>query len=392
MTLDSTNPPEEEARLGSLWALDLLDTPAEAQFDDITALAASICEAPMALISLVDLDRQWFKSRVGVDAPQTPRSQSVCAYTMMGDSVLEIPDTRLDPRTVDNPLVEDVTVSMKFYAGAPLVTSDGVPLGALCVLDRKPRQLTDMQRNALAVLGRQVMTQIELRMALKGQRRALDEAQSVAQELREALRVQEILSLEIDHRVKNSLQQVTAFLRLQARNSDSEDLRAALEDAQRRVMAVASIHAELHRSSASDEVSLSHYLVNLGRDMSESAGENVTIRLLSDDMVLPTTTATSLAMIVNEFVANSLKYAFPGGRAGQIEARFVREGAAIVGTLTDDGIGYAGLVDEAKPKGLGMRIMEAAASQLEGEMTFEPPVKGTRMILRLPFPVGRAAA
>ena len=390
MSFNSSALPDEAARLEALREIGLLDTEAERDFDEIVALAANICDAPMSLISLVDSERQWFKARKGIDATETPRAQSVCAYTMQNDEVLEISDTRLDARTADNALVDDGVVDMKFYAGAPLVTDDGVQLGALCVLDRTPRELTDLQRQALRVLSRQVMAQISLRRALKAQQELLEQAEQTSADLREALNLQEVLSLEIDHRVKNSLQQVTAFLRLQARAASNPEVREGLEEAEHRVMAIASIHAELHRSAAVDEVELSGYLVNLGRELATTADDAVTIDLTSDEILLPTGTATSLAVIVNEFVANSLKYAFPAGRHGTIAVHFALDGDQITAQFSDDGVGYSNKPEQPTRKGLGMRIMQAAAAQLDGEMSYDEDAKqGTRM--RLSFPLKRKA-
>ncbi len=157
--------PENEAeRLEALRRYELLDTPAEAGFDDITALAAQICEAPIALISLVDAHRQWFKSKVGLAAGETPRDVSFCAHAIDGPDILEVPDALEDERFRDNGLVAGGP-RIRFYAGAPLIAPDGFGLGTLCVIDRVPRRLTPMQRDALARLGRQVVTLMELRLA-----------------------------------------------------------------------------------------------------------------------------------------------------------------------------------------------------------------------------------
>ena len=212
---------DEEARLAQLHALGLLDTPREADFDEIARLAAAICEAPMAAVSLIDRDRQWFKAAEGLEVRETPRSISVCAHAMLGDAILEIEDTTQDPITRDNPIVRDGQVDMKFYAGAPLVTGDGLRLGALCVLDRVPRRLSPLQRQALTTLAAQVVAQIALR-------RALRDSHDTAKRLRAALALHDVLAQEMDHRVRNSLQQVSAFLRLQAAESDDPAVRVAL--------------------------------------------------------------------------------------------------------------------------------------------------------------------
>lgn len=159
-------PPDEPARLAALQGLDILDTAAEQAYDDLTLLASIICDTPIALITLVDEDRQWFKSRVGVIDTETPRDIAFCAHAINRPrELLEVPDTHQDRRFVHNPLVTG-ELGIRFYAGAPLVTDDGHALGTLCVIDAQPRSLSDRQRTALAALARQVVAQFKLREAV----------------------------------------------------------------------------------------------------------------------------------------------------------------------------------------------------------------------------------
>jgi len=169
--------------MAALHAYDVLDTEAEAEFDDLAALAARICDVPTALVSLVAEDRQWFKARVGLETAQTGRDVSFCARAMLGEGVMIVADTRQDPQFSDNGLVTGPPY-VRFYAGAPLVTADGLPLGSLCVLDSAPRPqgLTPFQTNALEVLARQVMNLLELRRALK----ARDESEQTTRRALEA--------------------------------------------------------------------------------------------------------------------------------------------------------------------------------------------------------------
>ncbi len=161
-------------RLSALDRYDILDTPAERGFDDIVSLACQLCRTPVALVSFVARDRQWFKARVGFNPCETPLSQSVCAHALGFDDLLVIPDLALDPRTAANTLVTGEPY-LRFYAGAPLHTPEGISLGTLCVIDHEPRPggLSPEQADALRALARQVMVQLELHRAVDNRGQAL---------------------------------------------------------------------------------------------------------------------------------------------------------------------------------------------------------------------------
>jgi PAS domain S-box-containing protein len=158
-------PGNEAERLAALRSLGILDTPPERVYDEITALAAYICQTPIALISLVDAERQWFKSRVGCAAEETPRDVALCAHTILEDDLMVVPDAVADKRFANNPLVTPPW-SIRFYAGAPLVTAEGHALGTLCVIDHRRRELTVAQARALRALSHQVVAQLRLHKQL----------------------------------------------------------------------------------------------------------------------------------------------------------------------------------------------------------------------------------
>ena len=181
---------DEEERLAALQRYDLLDTLPEQVYDDLARLAAHVCQTPIALVSLIDTDRQWFKARVGLDTQETSIEHSFCAHAVAAGKVLVVPNAMLDARFRDNPLVTGPP-DIRFYAGTPLLSRDGHALGTLCVIDREPRELGEQQLEMLRVLGRQVMSQIELRLHL-AERARIERAMSefvsiVSHELRTPL-------------------------------------------------------------------------------------------------------------------------------------------------------------------------------------------------------------
>ena len=178
MKVGYPNPENESERLNTLRGYGILDTHPEDRFDDLTRLAAIICGTPSSVISLVDEDRQWFKSKIGFDACQTPREDAICAHAIMTPDVFVVRDTTKDPRFANNPMVLGEP-HLRFYAGAPLEAPNGHRLGALCVLDRVPRQLSPDQLESLRILSRQVMSQVVLGKNLQELRIALQKTEDL---------------------------------------------------------------------------------------------------------------------------------------------------------------------------------------------------------------------
>ncbi len=185
--MSPTTPSSEAARLAALQAYRILDTPPEREYDDLAALAAEICGAPIAAISLVDESRQWFKAAVGFAERETPRDISFCSVAIRapGDDLFVVADATRDPRFASYANVTGEP-HIRFYAGAPLVSSDGFALGSLCVIDRRPRTLTSAQERTLRVLRRHVVNALELRRLLHAQRATIEQLHATQRALEEA--------------------------------------------------------------------------------------------------------------------------------------------------------------------------------------------------------------
>jgi two-component sensor histidine kinase len=207
---------EEKDRLAALRRYAVLDTPCEADFDDIVRMAAHVCDTPVAVISLVDDRRQWFKAEVGLDVRETSLIESMCAQAIREPGLFIVPDASKDPRFDDNPVVKGKP-HVRFYVGARLDTPEGLPLGALCILDTKARDdLTEAQKFTLGALARQVMTQLELR-------RAIAERDEALAAVHQAEQRQALLVRELHHRIRNTLAMVQSLLGSTARSSRTID-------------------------------------------------------------------------------------------------------------------------------------------------------------------------
>lgn len=204
-TMKARLPENEKERLEQLHRYQVLDTPPEQVFDDLANLAAHICGTPIALVSLVDADRQWFKSRVGMSAIETSRDVSFCAHAILEpENLLVVPDATQDERFAANALVVEEP-KIRFYAGAPLVTGNGLAVGTLCVLDRVARKLTEAQLDALKILRNQVQRELELRLKAAELIRALA-ARDVAEE---AVREREAVLRDLLENTTDLIQRVS---------------------------------------------------------------------------------------------------------------------------------------------------------------------------------------
>lgn len=260
--------PENEARrLEALHRHEILDTPAEAAFDDLVSIAAAICGMPMGAVTLIDAERQWFKTRLGLEDPQTPRDHSFCAHAILEPQhMLIVPDARDDARFRDNPAVTGAP-GVRFYAGAPLLDAEGLAMGALCVMDREPRELAPYQRAALDALSRQVSALLQLRRVSLELRLHLQERDWYEQQLQQFSAELELQNADLSEQVR-----LDALTRLPNRRALSAALAQALAEGGRFCLALLDIDRfksinDTHGHATGDEV-----LVLVASTLRASAG------------------------------------------------------------------------------------------------------------------------
>ena len=331
----------DPARLAHLRGYRILDSAPDDRFDALTRLAAHVFEMPIALVSLVDEDRQWFKSHHGMKADETPIEQAICAHVLHAGAPVVIPDTLEDARTVGNTLCHGPE-AVRFYAGAPLLDGSGHIIGTFCLLDTRPRDLAPDRVPMLEDFAGQSMELIRLHKLLAEK---------------------DLARQETDHRIKNSLSALMSTLRLQRRGLGAEDGAAdeVLRVTETRIGMLAALHEALCYTDHGLAIDLAEFLQSTVRAATIGAPREIRSSVRAAPRTVDANKAAALGSVVNEFVQNSLKHAFPDGRDGLIEitGEALPDGAYRL-ILSDDGIG----LPEVPPRrGLGLRIIESTASQ-----------------------------
>jgi two-component sensor histidine kinase len=352
----------EEYRLDALRRYAILDTPREADFDEVVRVTSAICNAPISVINLIDQGRQWFKAEVGLGVRETPIDSSICAHAILQSELFIIPDTTQDDRFCDNPLVTG-DPRLRFYAGALLETPEGFPLGTVCVLDYKPRNLDQTQKDFLRLMAHQVMKLLELRRIAAAEHIARLKAEEVVKE-------NETLMREGDHRLMNSLQLVQSLLALQSRSAASEETKTQLALASNRVLAIATVHKQLHLTGSMEEVDIGDFLRRLCESLKHTAPPQIeAIKLTADTCLRRSDVASGLGLLVAELVTNSFKYAYAVDQRGNISVDFkqTQDGWRLV--VSDEGRGLPEGFDIGQSKGFGMQVVKAFVQRLSAKLT-----------------------
>lgn len=360
MSNTSLMPPNEPERMAAVRRYDILDTPPDGAFDRITALAARRFGVPISIISIVDEDRIWFKSRHGVPVEQIGRDPGLCASAILTNDPHILTDASVDPRSLANPLVAG-DFGLRFYAGVPLTTSDGHNLGTLCIIDKAPRPIDEAQIADLKDLAAVVMDQMELQLAA---RRSVSRA--------------ELMAKEIDHRVMNSLQFVSSLLSMQSRSPEVGEAARHLQLAANRVAAVAQVHRHF-TAEGTDVTSAIGFLRKLCSDLESVLGQAIAVG--GDEADVPTTAIQPLGLLVNELVTNAAKHG-----QGTIEVDYSVTGNVHKLSVCNAGPGLPDDFDIAEARAsLGMRVVTVLVNQLGGELSAGPRQDGSGTCFAVSF-------
>lgn len=371
---------DETERLEALYEYDVLDTEVEKIFDDLTQLAAQICDMPITLISLIDYDRQWFKSKVGLDVNETSRDIAFCAHAIHQKELFEVEDTLQDKRFFDNPLVTSAP-NIRFYAGTQLVSSNGHAIGTLCVIDDKPNKLTQDQRQALEVLGRSVISQMELRKKIK--------ELSLANEHKT-----EFLS-NMSHELRTPLNAIIGFSRLMLDDANQYSLPAKFAEyvghidySGRRLLSVVNSVIDLNKIEAGmmqvqvEPVCFKEFVKGLEGMLAITASEKDVDFSVHINHSLPTHLVidqAKISQIITNLAHNAIKFT-ASGKSVTVDFSYKNKTLAI--TVVDQGVGISPLdqtklfvkfqqVGQAKSSegsGLGLSITQSLVELLGGKI------------------------
>jgi two-component sensor histidine kinase len=364
----------ESDRLATLCSYRILDTPPEPAFDDLVQLAARACQAPVALISLIDERRQWFKAEVGLGVRETPLDRSICLTATLQPGLTIVPDLTEDPRFARNPLVTGEP-HLRFYAGAVLKTPDGVPLGALCVLDCMPRDLTEEQASTLTVLARQVMSQLELRRAIAERDEKLETSHQIEQR-------QSLLVRELHHRVKNTLATVQALVGATGRSTGSFD--EFYRSFSKRITSLAKTH-NLLTEDYWQTAPLREIALNELKPFADSRVPRFV--LIGPPVELSADLAVPVGMALHELTANAVRYGALSVPSGHVQVRWNLNEIEGARKLHLEWREFGGpIVSEPQHQGFGTTLLQRVLPmQCNAEVEVQYDPQGLRFRLDAPL-------
>ena len=392
-------PSNESERLRALREYDILDTLPEQEYQDIVQLAALICGTPIALVSLVDTDRQWFKAKVGIDASETSRETAFCAHALLQpDELLLVPDARSDPRFADNPLVKDAP-NIHFYAGAPLKTSAGHVLGTLCVVDTKPRELSPVQQEALFALSRQVISQLDIRVKLNELEQAQrqlrevaahqdrikeEERTRIAREIHDELGgvmtgIKSYLSFAIDRAQRTGLEADPHLIDASAlADSAIDTVRRVITDLRPSVLDQLGIWAALEWYAGQFAARTG---VPCQVDIADGIDECIDEGIDGASVMMESALSTALFRIVQETLTNISRHA----HATSVQLQVRRDQQDVVVKIRDNGKGIAAS-DLLKSDSWGIAGIYERARYFGGSVDIAAhPDGGTEVVVRMPL-------
>lgn len=401
--------PDEDQRLAKLEAYNVLDTLPEAVYDDIVSLASEICGTPIALVSLVDTDRQWFKAKVGLDAPETHRDVAFCSHAIHGDEVFEISDSRLDHRFHDNPLVTG-DPHVIFYAGAPIISVEGHKVGTLCVIDNEPKTLSPTEKEMLTRLSRQVAYILE-------QRIVAERADALNQELRAANEELFQFSYRASQDLKAPLVSIRRLADFVRKDFGEEQYEEAIENLEKVSAMAVQLEQEvnnvlaLREAGATEHASESFSVLDLLQDIAEDVewqleDANCDLKTSSIQDFMMHSEKARIRQILTNLISNAIKYRDPSKTPCSVEIRCPQRADRIVIQVIDNGVGIdqehhsevMGMFKRFHPElsegtGLGLAIVKKHVEAMQGQIHFtSAPNVGTTFSISLPKVTQVAAA
>jgi len=395
-------PENETARLDALRRYAILDTAPEEPFDDLTRLAAHVCGTPIAVISLIDADRQWFKSKVGLSVMETSRDVAFCAHTLMQTDLFVVRDALADDRFATNPLVT-ADPKIRFYAAAPLETPEGYVLGTLCVIDRVPRDLSVEQQDALRALSRQVVSQLELRRHVTMMSRTLIERQQAQERLIHTEKLASLGTLVsgMAHEVSNPAQGILAMAQLIQDEDDQAKIREYAQDIvsySKHIVTVARDFACYARPNGQEEMVAINLCERLGEavKMVRRTPHYGQVEVVTQFQDVPRFRARRVE--IDQVLVNLLSNAVQAMEGnGRLTLATRVEGEDVIAKISDTGSGIPQSVlhkiydpffttkEPGKGTGLGLSIAYQIVTKYGGSISVESEEgRGTTFTLRFP--------